>query len=455
MTSFLKLSKSFINQGHTRSIKAKKNIIASLILKGTSILITIILVPLTINYVNPTRYGIWLTLSSIVGWFSFFDVGLTNGLKNKFAEAKANGDDNTAQTYVSTTYAILVIVFTLIWVVFIIANHFINWTNILHISPDLQHEISTLVLIVFTYFCIQFILRIITTILIADQQSAKSSLIDVLGQLLSLICIFVLLKTTNASLVNLGIVLCSAPLLILICSNFFFFYNEYKKYKPSLSSINFSRAKGLFSLGLKFFIIQIAGIIQFESANIIIARNFTLADVTAYNIVYKYFGIIYMVAVIFTTPFWSASTEAFYKNDIDWIKNGMKRYRLLNIVLFFFGFIILIFSKQIYNMWLGQSKINISFSLSLWGFISFSLLAFSLRYTTFLNGISALRLQFFTCILSPILYVLISQILIKHYKLGLQSLFIAAIVSNFYGYIIAPLQYYMIIQNGKRGIWRK
>jgi hypothetical protein len=33
----------------------------------------------------PTRYEIWLTLSSIVGWFSFFDVGLGHGLRNKFA----------------------------------------------------------------------------------------------------------------------------------------------------------------------------------------------------------------------------------------------------------------------------------------------------------------------------------------------------------------------------------
>lgn len=75
----------FFTKGHERSIKAKKNILASFIIKGLSIAISLVLVPLTINYINPTQYGIWLTLSSIVAWFSFFDIGLTQGLRNKFA----------------------------------------------------------------------------------------------------------------------------------------------------------------------------------------------------------------------------------------------------------------------------------------------------------------------------------------------------------------------------------
>ena len=96
MTRYIFKLKSFIVdfllKGHERSVKAKKNILGSILIKGFSILISLIVVPLTINYINPSRYGIWLTLSSIVGWFSFFDIGLTQGLRNKFAEAKAKGE---------------------------------------------------------------------------------------------------------------------------------------------------------------------------------------------------------------------------------------------------------------------------------------------------------------------------------------------------------------------------
>ena len=102
--------KHIINRGHGRSVKEKKNIIATFIFKGCSIAISLVLVPITINYINPTQYGIWLTLSSIVGWLAFFDIGFGNGLRNRFAEAIAKGEHELARIYLSTTYAILSII---------------------------------------------------------------------------------------------------------------------------------------------------------------------------------------------------------------------------------------------------------------------------------------------------------------------------------------------------------
>lgn len=446
---------SLINRGHERSIKAKKNIIASIFLKGTSIAISLILVPLTINYINVSQYGIWLTVSSIVGWFSFFDIGLTQGLRNKFAEAKARGDDKLAQVYVSTTYAILAIIFCALWVLFLLVNHFLNWGSILNISESMKSEVSILAVIVFTYFCIQFVLRIITTIITANQQPAKASLMDVLGQILSLIFVVFLVKTTQGSLIKLGIALCVSPILILLGANVYFFKGIFKKYRPALSKVKFSYAKGLFNLGLIFFVIQVAGIIQYETANIIIARNFGTSEVTSYNIVYKYFGMLTMVFTIFLTPFWSASTEAYLKEDIQWIKNGIKKYNLLNALLLCIGVLMLIFSDKIYSLWLGKGKVDIKFSLSLWGFIFFNVSMFGSKYVYFLNGISALRIQFWACLISPFLYIIVAIILINYYQMGVYALFIASIIGNFNGFFLAPLQYNLIIKKNKKGIWTK
>lgn len=453
--TFLNLIRRYFTQGHERSVKAKKNIFYAFFIKGVSIAISLIIVPLTLNYVNPSRYGIWLTLSSIVGWFGFFDIGLTQGLRNKFAEAKAKGDDEIAQVYVSTTYAILAIIFFIVWIIFLVVNHFLNWAHILNISENMQAEISILALIVFTYFCLQFVLRIITTLILADQQPAKSSLIDVLGQVISLIFIIILVKTTEGSLVKLGIALCLSPLLVLIGANLFFFNGVFKKYKPQFSKINFNYAKNLFNLGLVFFIIQVAAIVQYQTANIIIAKNFGTVEVTSYNIVFKYFGMLNMIFVIFLTPFWSASTEAYLKNDIPWIKNGIKKYKQLNILIIFVGLIMLFFSDSIYDLWLGKGKVNISFLLSFWGFIYFIVTMFGGIYVSFLNGINALRIQFLSSIISPFLYILIAIVLIKYYHMGVYAVFVASVLSNFNGFILAPLQYHKIINRKKKGIWTR
>lgn len=447
--------KGLINKGHDRSVKAKKNIVASILIKGVSIAISLVLVPLTINYVNPSRYGIWLTLSSIVAWFSFFDIGLTQGLRNKFAEAKAKGEDSLAQIYVSTTFGILAIIFSVIWLVFFIANNYLNWSKILNISADMQSEISILAVIVFTYFCMQFVLRVITTLLMADQQPAKSSLLDLLGQIFSLIFIFILVKTTEGSIVKLGLALCLSPLLVLIAANIFFFKGQFKKYKPELSKIKFSYAKGLFNLGIIFFVIQVAGMIQYETANIIIARNFGTTEVTSYNIVFKYFGVLHMAFMIFITPFWSASTEAYANHDFQWIKNGMKKYNLLTIVGIAGGALMLLFSQTAYRLWLGEGTVSIDFWLSFWGFAFFSIGMFGSKYVYFLNGINAIRIQFWASVFSPFIYIAIAVLLINYYNMGVYSLFIAALITNAYAYFLAPLQYHMIIVKGKKGIWVK
>ena len=90
MLSYVKtISRSFFKEGHERSLKIRKNVILTFLVKGASLPVSLILVPLTINYISPLQYGIWLTVSAIVGWMNFFDVGMGNGLKNKLAHSLA------------------------------------------------------------------------------------------------------------------------------------------------------------------------------------------------------------------------------------------------------------------------------------------------------------------------------------------------------------------------------
>ena len=444
-----------ITQGHERSLKAKKNIISSFVIKGLSIVISFVTLPLVLDYIDAASYGIWLTLGSIVGWFAFFDIGLTQGLRNRFAVAKAEGNHELAQIYVSTTYAILALVFLFVWIAFILVNNYLDWAKILNVDEALRPDVTTLAIIVFTYFCLTFVFKIITTILIADQYPARASLIDLIGQAISMIIIIVLVKTTEGSLIKLGFALSLSTLSVLIGANVVLFIGKYNRYRPRVSKVNFSYTKYLLNLGIVFFIIQMAAIIQFQTAQIIIARNLGTAEVTSYHIVYKYFGILYMITNIFLSPFWSASTEAYQKNDIQWIKNAIKRYNQLNVLMIMGGIIMLVFSGTFYRLWLGEGKVAITFTLSFWGFIYFNIMMFGSKYVFLLNGISALRIQFYSSLASPIIYILAAILLVKHFNLGAHALFIASVVANFNGYLLAPLQYHMVINKKKKGIWLK
>lgn len=446
---------NFFTRGHERSLKAKKNIIGSVVIKGMSIAIGLILVPLTIHYINPSQYGIWLTLSSMIAWISFFDIGFTHGLRNKFAEAKAKGDTEAVRIYISTTYYYISIIFIVLLLVLLFINRFISWHTLLSLPQAMEKEVSGLAMLVFSYFCFQFIFRVINTILTADQQPARASLIDMLGQLFALLAIFLLTKFTEGSLIYLGLAVGIAPVLVLVAANIYFFKTKFRAYMPSIKFVKKEYAKDIMKLGTKFFVLQIAAIIQFETSLFLIAYFFGTENVTYYNIAYKYFSVLLMGFTILLSPLWSGVTEAYNTGDKDWIKNAVKKYLYILVPFILVGVIMLFAADKVYYLWVGKEVAqHISFNISLLCLIFFSTTMFASIFVSVINGIGALWIQFFAAICASIVFFGLSLLLIKFFNMGVEAVVISIIVSNVFGYIIAPIQFYKIFyKKSAAGIW--
>lgn len=441
-----------ITSGHERSVKAKKNIMASFIIKGLTVAISLLLVPLTITYINPTRYGIWLTLSSIIGWFAFFDIGFGNGLRNKFAESIALGEHEKARIYVSTTYAVLSIIIAVVLLLFFCVNPFLDWSKILNSPYGMAGELGLLALIVFVFFCLRLELQLLNTVLNASQQPARASLFDLLGSLFSLLIIFILTKTTSGNLVYLGIALGFSPVAVLFVSSTWYYTHEYKRYAPSFKYVKFRYARDLMTLGLKFFLLQVAGVILYETTNIIIARLFGPAQVTPYNISYKYFSIITMLMGIMMIPFWSAYTEAWIKNDIGWIKNSLKKLKLLWALLSFLTIIMLVFANLFFRLWVGKEiKVPISISVILAIYVIMN--AWTTRYTLFLNGAGKIKLQLYLSIMGMVLNIPMAVFLGK--KIGISGVLLSTVILCLINVVVQPVQTSKLLNKSAKGIWNK
>ncbi len=431
---------SYFYKGSERSIKAKKNILAMLFIKGGSIILNFLLVPLTLNYVNSGTYGIWLTISSMVAWLSFFDIGINNGLKNKLAEAIAHNDFVSGKKYVSTTYAILIIIFIPLLILGNLIIPYIDWYSLLNLSTQNVQGLYTALSIVLSYFCIQFILSTINVILLADQRPADSAFRILLQHLFSIIIVCILLYTTKGSLIKLCLALCLAPILVLLLFNYTLFKGRYKKIKPSISMIDFSIMPSLMKLGIQFFIIQIGAIIQFQMMNFIILRYYGATEVTAYNIAHKYFNVTYMVWGIFLTPLWAATTDALAKNDYDWIRNAVRKYLRVFFIISLCSILMLIGAQSVYDFWIGN-KVLISNSINIWTMLYYLTLMFGSTFVYILNGASLLKVQTIASTISPIVFLLFCYIFFKK-GIGVYGILLAAIIANFNGLFLAPAQYY-------------
>lgn len=439
----------------SRSTLFKKNLILLFVFRSLGVLISFLLVPITINYVNAETYGIWLTISSMVAWISLFDVGINNGLRNKLSETLATKDYDAARRYVSTTYVLLSCIFIPLFILFILINNYINWSDILNCSPNLADELTKVMFIVFGYFCFKFILSTINVIFLAEQKPSVAALIGLSEQVVSLGIIYTLTKFSSGSLLNLSIGLCIAPLFLILFINLFLFSKYFYAYRPNIRLFGRDIAKNIFGLGIKFFIIQIAGIIQFQTSNFIIIQMFGPKDVTIFNIAFKYFSIITLSMSIIITPLWSAVTNAYFNKDYEWIIRSVKKYQFIAFLLFLLGCILLIFSNSLYNFWLGPSNLKIPFEVSLWMLIFSFLSALGSIYVMVLNGISALRIQFISALISPFIFVISCFILVEYFNMGISAIIISSIIGNYNGIILAPLQYYKIfIKKNLHPIWR-
>lgn len=438
--------KGYFKNGSERTVKAKKNVLYMIVYKGISIFASLLLVPMTINYVDSENYGIWLTLSSMIGWMSFFDIGINNGLRNRLTEALAHKDYVLGRKYVSTTYAILSLIFIPLMALFLLAVPFVPWQSLLNLSPKFGNSLIVAICILVVYFCLNFILSTINIVIVADQQPADASLRSLIQQLVSLTVIYILTLTTSGSLVNLCLALCASPLLVVVFFNLTLFRGKYARLAPSLKFVDFHVAPNLMKLGVQFFIIQLAGVVQWQMANFLIMRYFGAVSVTEYNIAYKYFSILSMAWGILTVPVWTAVTDAIAKDDYLWIKNTVKEFLRIFALFCGVGILMLLVSPLVYKYWIGN-KVDIAFLLSVAVLVYNVVMMYGGIFVTVLNGCGQLKVQMYACLVSPFVYIGCFFLCTNIFNWGIYSIIVAAIIANFNGTILAPIQCWKMIKS--------
>ncbi|TFF38780.1 lipopolysaccharide biosynthesis protein [Mucilaginibacter psychrotolerans] len=453
MRSFIKnKAQAFWSAGSERSLKVKRNIVYTFLIRGLSVLIGFLLLPLTINYLNATQYGIWVTIASLVAWINTFDIGLSNGLRNKLAHSLALGEHDAVQRDISTTYALLCGIAVAVFVVFYSVGLFFNWNWLLRVPATMQFDIWPVLVITLASFCIQFILQPVNSILIAMHQPFKASLILLLGQVLTYVLIWVLSIFTKGNLYLLVLVASGSPVLVLLLANIYLFATSLKAFIPRLRNVLLLNAKSLMSVSAAFFFIQIGALILYETDNIVISRILGPHEVTTFNIPFKYFSIINIVFYIIITPYWSAFTDAYAREDFGWIRGSIRKMRKLWAAAAVFAFVLYLFSGIVYRLWIGNGIVvpnMLSLSMAVYAILQ----TWMVIHAYLLNGVGKLRVQLILVIATGIINVPLSIFLIK--QIGLPGTVLANIIVMLVTNVFITWQCKLIIANKATGIWAK
>lgn len=444
-----------MEKGHERTIKAKKNILLSMIYKALGILIGFAYFPISLSYLGEAKFAIFLIMVSMVDWFAEFDIGIGNGLRNRLGEALADDNEEDAKGYISTAYFALGSIFSGVALIAIGFSFIIPWADWLEADPTLDRQIMILAVMMFGAFAINFISAMIYQIFFALQRTGIVTLFGLIMKASFLALIIILMYTTEESLVLYGAAKTFTFAFIPLAIGLYYFNysKDLKKFKPSLKYVKRHYFDKMFSLGFQFFLIKISMVIIHQTNNILIAKFVSLEEVTTYEAAYKFLSVFLLVFVIFTNQLWSASVEAYRKGDLVWMRNTIKSVVKIWLGTVLITFLMVLISPLFYKLWLGDKEIPLAITIVV--AVSVSITNWVNLFNLITNGTGKIRLQMYAWIFASVINIPLSIFFATTMELGTVGIVLGTIVSMLPLAILSPIQVRKILSENIKGIWNK
>lgn len=422
----------------------KKSMIISMLCKPAGIAISFLYTPVLLNCLGNEAYGIWATILSIVNWVNYFDVGVGNGLRNILTVRIENKEKINAQKDVSTAYIVLFFISLFMFtvgsiVIFFIDDHLIFNTN-LDVKPVL--EISLF------FMCLNFVLSLSKILFFSDNHAEKVGIIILLIQAINLFGILLLAILQKGNMLSVAILVGLSGTIVYLGSSIKI-WGKYNYLIPKPQLFERRELKNICNIGIKFFLIQIAGMILYTTDSIIITRLFGPSSVTPYQTAYAAFGAVNAIYSAFISPLWSQYTIANEKKDYLKIrKTIIKLEKTLPIVA---GVLLLaVFLYEPFSVIWLQKKLKYDFGLipliALYNFVYI----FGSIFVTVCNGIGRIELQLYLAIAGAILNIPLSYYFGVVLNMKTSGIILATIVCLLFGVVPVMIDIHFYL---KRMIW--
>lgn len=430
----------------------RNNIFFSGFLKIVGLLTSLVIVPITINYLNNEVYGIWMTITSILYWITTFDIGLGNGMRNYLAEALATNDTKLGKKYISTTMLLLSLIALSMAIVLLYPLITINFNSFFNTNAIAGNELRMAVVIAVGFTLMNFVLKNIGMIFVAMQKYAINDLLSISGNVIALIIIYILTKVTTGNLVLVVLAYTMTSCVVFLLAAIPLFW-KHPELKPSLRFFDKSLGKKIVGKGFGFFVIQISScLVIFGAANFFITQSCGPTAVTTYNIAYKFFNLLVIAYTIILAPMWNAYTDAYVKGDMQWIKATFNKALKFWVLSICGGLGMLLICNLFYKLWIGN-MVNVPLSVSASTLVYVCFFNLNNCATYLINGLNKIFVQIIISLAVTALYII--TVLAFGRKLGVEGIVLSMAASYAVMSVVHLYQCRKLINGKADGIWNK
>jgi O-antigen/teichoic acid export membrane protein len=364
--------------------------------RATSMGVAIITVPLTLHYLGNERFGLWMTISSVVAMASFADFGIGNGVLNTVAEACGRDDVAGIRRAISSGFAILSAIGMMLLALFLACYRFASWGDLFRVSSNHgRAEAGPAMLAFAVCFTLNIPLDIVQRVQLGLQEGFRPNVWQICSSVASLLGILCVLHL-HLGVPALVLVFAGTPVAGVTLNALYFFGIKRRDLVPRWNLVSREAITQITSLGGMFFLIQVVVAISFSADNFIIARTLGVATVSFYSIPQRMFSVISVMLFTMVTPLWPAYGEAVSRGDLPWVRRTL-RHTLLGTfaVSGAVSVTLLLLAHRILLLWVGPSihpAFMLLLGLAVWEIVRSVIGTLQM----FLNGASILRFQTIT-----------------------------------------------------------
>jgi len=299
--------------------------------KGVVLVVNAISIPIVVRYLGAESFGVWVTISTALSMFLLLDLGVANSLTNFISEAYAAGDQDHASVYSTTALGIMLTIAVFLGGIAWWIWPLLNWDHLFHLSsPTASSTVGRAVAVAVTIFLVGLPAGLAPKILGGYQELRLANLFAATGSVCSLIAIIVLVRL-HAGLVALV----AAPSMAFVGANLlcliwiWFFHKPWLS--PRLSRLKRSATRRMMQTGSEFFVLQIAGLVVFNSDNMVVTHYLGPAQVTSYSVAWRLVSYAAVAQTLLSPALWPAFSEAFARGDLQWVRSTFRRTMLLTM----------------------------------------------------------------------------------------------------------------------------
>jgi hypothetical protein len=373
------------------------NVLGAFFFKGGCALIQLLIMPAYMRYFdNQILLGLWFTVVNLLSWIFYFDLGISNGLRNHLTIAFAKNDEIQAKKYISSAYIAIGIFTALICISSIIVFRTINWNGVFNVSTELisAQLLLKVVLLVTIGIFINLFLRVILSVFYALQFSMGTNILAFLQN--SVLLSYLLIAKPSNIETNIIVLAC----VNVFCMNFpllaatvVIFSGKLKKIRPSIKFFDKTCTKEVVQLGGLFFLIQIMSMAIISTNDFFISFFTSPKYVVEYQIYNKLFWSIDTLFMLALSPIWSAVTKAIVQNNFSWLRKMNKFIMLFALLGIAFEFLLIPVLQVVCDFWLKDNSIKINFNYAFLFAILSSLILWNGAIGVIANGAGVVKAQ--------------------------------------------------------------